>query len=153
MAGLVRDFHADRFCRAGSRAITHAARFDANPSRSPCVPDFKPRHIVERYKALADIERGFRVLKGDIGIAQVRHCLPDRIRAHGLICFLALLLHRVMRQRLKQSQSPYTPTSALRLLSRIQRHRATIGDRSYAGLSKPTAEQLGLFEALKLQAP
>ena len=44
------------------------------------------------YKSLADIERGFRVLKSDIEIAPVFHRLPDRIRAHALIFFLALVL-------------------------------------------------------------
>jgi len=41
------------------------------------------------------------VLKSDIEIAPVHHRLPERIRAHALICFLALVLHRVMRMRLK----------------------------------------------------
>ena len=45
---------------------------------------------------LADIERGFRVLKSDLEIAPVFHRLPDRIRAHALICFLALVMYRVM---------------------------------------------------------
>jgi hypothetical protein len=39
------------------------------------------------------------------------------------------------------------------LLRRIQQHRATIGERSYAGVSKTTPEQLSLFEALALRAP
>ena len=51
----------------------------------------------ERYRALADIERGFRVLKSEIEIAPVYHRLPERIRAHALICFLALVLYRVLR--------------------------------------------------------
>jgi transposase len=93
------------------------------------------------------------VLKSDIEIAPVYHRLPDRIRAHGLICFLALLLHRVMRQRLKASGSPHSPSTALELLRRIQQHRATIGERSYSGLSKTTPEQLSLFEALDLRSP
>ena len=42
--------------------------------------------VVQRYKSLADIERGFRVLKSDIEIGPVHHSLPQRIRAdffHG----------------------------------------------------------------------
>jgi hypothetical protein len=54
--------------------------------------------IAARYKALADIERGFPVLKSEIEIAPVFHRLPNRIRAHALICFLALLLYRVLHQ-------------------------------------------------------
>jgi len=42
---------------------------------------------------LADTERDFRVLKSYIEIAPVHHRLPDRIRAHALICFLALVLY------------------------------------------------------------
>jgi uncharacterized protein (DUF983 family) len=53
--------------------------------------------VVDRYKALADIERGFRVLKSEIEIGPVYHRLPERIRAHAQICFMALILHRVMR--------------------------------------------------------
>ncbi len=47
--------------------------------------------VVQRYKSLADIERGFRVLKSDIEIGPVYHRLPQRIRAHALICFMALI--------------------------------------------------------------
>ena len=39
--------------------------------------------VVQRYKSLADIERGFRVLKSDIEIGPVYHRLPQRIRAHA----------------------------------------------------------------------
>ena len=92
------------------------------------------------------------MLKSDIEIAPVYHRLPERIRAHGLICFLALLLYRVMRQRLKASGSPHSPSTALKLLRRTQQHRATIGKHGYLGVSKTTPEQLSLFEALDLRA-
>jgi len=36
----------------------------------------------------------------------VFHLRPDRIRAHALIYFLALVLYRVLRMRLKDSRSP-----------------------------------------------
>ncbi len=32
------------------------------------VPDLSPQDVVSRYKSLADIERGFKVLKPDIEI-------------------------------------------------------------------------------------
>ncbi len=109
--------------------------------------------IVERYRALADIERGFRVLKSDIQIAPVYHRLPERTRAHALICFLALLLHRVMRQRLYDADSDHSPDKALRTLRRIQRHKVHLGDQTYEGLTKPTAEQLDLFGQLGISVP
>ena len=108
---------------------------------------------VARYKGLADIERGFRVLKSDIEIAPVHHRLPDRIRAHAMICFLALVLYRVMRMRLKAKGNSASPRTALSLLARIQKHTAHAGKRSFHGLSKTTPEQLDLFDALNLPKP
>ena len=67
------------------------------------VADLTSTQIVERYKALADIERGFRVLKSEIEIAPVYHRLAHRIRAYAMICFMALIMYRVMRSRLQQS--------------------------------------------------
>ena len=61
--------------------------------------DLTAPEVIQRYKALADIERGFRVLKSEIEIGPVYHRLPERIRAHAQICFMALILHRVMRAR------------------------------------------------------
>lgn len=68
--------------------------------------DLSAPEIVARYKSLADIERGFRVLKSELEIGPVFHRLPNRIRAHASICFMALIIHQVIRQRLKQSKKP-----------------------------------------------
>jgi hypothetical protein len=56
------------------------------------VLDLTPQEIVSRYKALADIERGFKVLKSEIEIAPVFHRLPERIKAHASLCFMALIV-------------------------------------------------------------
>ena len=69
--------------------------------------------MIKRYKALADIERGFRVLKSEIEIAPVYRRLPERIRAHAMLCFMALILYRIMRQRLKLANSDLSPEKAL----------------------------------------
>jgi transposase len=37
------------------------------------LQDLSAEEVIARYKALADIERGFRVLKSDIEIAPVCH--------------------------------------------------------------------------------
>ena len=61
--------------------------------------------MIQRYKSLADIERGFKVLKSEIEIGPVYRRLPERVRAHASICFMALILHRVMRSRLKAADA------------------------------------------------
>ena len=96
------DLEADRFSWSlDEQAVMRAELFDGNLALLTNTPDLTPAETVKHYKALADIERGFRVLKSDIEIAPVHHRLPDRIRAHALICFLALVLYRVMRMRQK----------------------------------------------------
>ena len=118
------------------------------------VADLKAHEIVARYKSLADIERGFHVLKSEIEIAPVFHRLPDRIRAHASICFMALVLHRVMRQRLRLAGSTLSPEAALRQLRRIQRHQVRIDNATpIAGISTIHTEQADTLAALNVKKP
>jgi len=76
--------------------------------------DLTAAEVVERYKSLADIERGFKVLKSEIEIGPVYHRLPERIRAR------ADLLPRV------------DPASGHAVASAIRQHRAVAGTRTGA---------------------
>ncbi len=51
--------------------------------------------VVLGYKQLFEVERVFRDLKHLIDIRPVYHRLPERIKAHVLLCWLAMLLIRV----------------------------------------------------------
>ena len=157
-AGLTRflkaDLTADRFSwSVNDAAIADAELFDGKLALITNAPDIAPTETVARYKGLADIERGFRVLKSDIEIAPVHHRLPDRIRAHAMICFLALVLYRVMRMRLKAKGHSASPRTALDLLERIQQHVARIGPATKTTLTRQKPEQLDLFNALDLKTP
>lgn len=102
----------------------------------------------------ADIERGFRVLKSEIEIAPVYHRLPQRIRAHTQICFVALVLYRVMRQRLQQANTELSPELALAQLRRIQRHKVRINEaQPLEGVSTISEAQAQVFNALKVSKP
>ena len=148
------NFTADRFSwSVDEAAVAEAQLFDGRLALITNAPDVTPADAVARYKALADIERGFRVLKSDIEIAPVHHRLPDRIRAHALICFRALVLYRVMRMRLKSKGHSTSPRTALDLLERIQQHVARIGPATKTTLTRQQPEQLDLFEALSLRTP
>ena len=150
---LKADLNADTFSfYIDEDAIKDAEQFDGKLLLVTNTT-FKPADVIDRYKALADIERGFRVLKSDIDIAPVYHRLPDRIRAHALICFLALVLNRVTRQRLRDSKSTLSPSRAFATLKQIQQHRATVNQQSVRGISRITPEQADLFKALKVNPP
>jgi hypothetical protein len=62
-----------------------------------------PEEIVAGYKALWRIESAFRTLKHVIDVRPVYHRLDDRIRAHVLLCWLALLLVRVAENETGQT--------------------------------------------------
>jgi transposase len=53
------------------RTLNRARMMDGKLILVSNMPDHTPAEIVNRYKALADIERGFRVLKSEIEIAPV----------------------------------------------------------------------------------
>lgn len=110
--------------------------------------------VITRYKSLADIERGFRTLKSDIEIGPIYHRLPRRIRAHALVCFLALILHRVLRMRLKQARRAESPVRLLEQLRRVhQQTAATPGGHVVHGVTKLAAEQKDLFAAIGVPTP
>jgi len=119
------------------------------------VPDLTPIEVVGRYKSLADIERGFRVLKSEIEIGPVFHRLPDRIRAHASICFMALILYRVMRLRLTAAKTGLSPERALEQLRQIQHHQIRLSQESkpITGISKLADIHNQVFAALNLNKP
>ena len=120
------------------------------------APDFTHEDVVKRYKSLADIERGFRVLKSEIEIeiGPMFHRLPERIHAHASICFMALILYRVMRSRLKDSNTKISPERALDKLRRIQHQVVKVNDlEPIAGLSSINAEHTEILQALTIKKP
>jgi transposase len=113
-----------------------------------------PMEVVARYKSLADIERGFRVLKSELEIGPCYHRLPERIRAHAAICFIALILYRVMRSRLHTANSGLSPERAIMHLQRIQHHSVRInGGKTMTGLSSLNPQQNEVIDALGLEKP
>lgn len=135
-------------------ALERARRADGKLILVTNLPDHTAAQIVSRYKSLADIERGFRVLKSEIEIAPVFHRKPERIKAHALICFIALILYRVLRMRLKAGDSPYSPERLLEIMNKIQYHQVRLHRKQTAsGLSVMTPEQKDLFEVIGLPIP
>ena len=57
------------------------------------------QEVVASYKSLSGVERAFRSLKTvDLQVRPIHHRLPDRVRAHILLCVLAYYVEWHMRQ-------------------------------------------------------
>ena len=157
LANIIRvDLKNERFAyEIDHDALALAELMDGKLLLVTNTPDLSPQGVVDRYKSLADIERGFRVLKSEIEIGPVFHRLPERIKAHAAICFIALILYRVMRQRLSSADAPLSPERALEELQKLQRHQIRINqaDRPVIGISRLSETQDRVFAALRLKKP
>ena len=68
--------------------------------------------------------------------------------------FLALIVYRVMRQRLKLAKSELSPEKALAQLRRIQRHQVRINQAApITGISTINDDQAKVLETLKIKKP
>ena len=66
-------------------------------------PAMSAEDIAAGYKQLLEVERGWRDMKSVLDLRPVYHRLEERIRAHVLLCWLALLLIRVAENRTGQT--------------------------------------------------
>ena len=100
------------------------------------------------YRNLQEAERAFRDLKGRIGLRPVYHRLDERIRAHVLLCFLALLVVRVCETR-----SPTPWPVQRRLLRRLKLVRFRSKDGAFEQRTELDTDQKNLLRALNVAEP
>jgi len=148
--------------RVDTAKITADAKLDGKYLLRTCDPHLSTEDIALGYKQLLEVERGWRDMKQVLDLRPVHHRLEDRIRAHVLLCWLALLLARIVET---QAATPYTsspdtvktpPTTWPRARDELQRlHVATF--TGPAGLFRQTApaspEIRRLHTALGLALP
>jgi len=89
--------------------ITAEARLDGKYLLSTSDPDLSAEDVALGYKNLLEAERGFRDLKSTIELRPVFHRLEPSIRAHLLLCWLALLLIRVAERRTGDDLAAHQP--------------------------------------------
>jgi Transposase DDE domain len=75
------------------------ARLDGKFLLSTSDPNLSAEDVALGYKNLLEAERAFRDLKTTLELRPIYHRLEHRIRAHVLLCWLALLLIRVAERQ------------------------------------------------------
>jgi hypothetical protein len=107
-----------------------------------------PDDLAAAYKQLLAVERGWRDFKGALGLRPVFHHREDRIRAHIQLCWLALLLLRVV-----ENATGDTWRNARRELDRM--HLVTLATNAgqVAQRTTTTPGQQTLLRALDLPEP
>ncbi|WP_213453265.1 IS1634 family transposase [Rhizomonospora bruguierae] len=81
--------------RVDAAAVKAEQRLDGKYLLRCSDPKLSAEDIALGYKQLLEVERGWRDMKTTLDLRPVYHRREDRIRAHILLCWLALLLIRV----------------------------------------------------------
>jgi len=81
--------------RVDQAAVKTESNLDGKYLLRTSDPHLSAEDIALGYKQLFEVERGWRTLKTTLELRPVYHRLEERIRAHVILCWLALLLVRV----------------------------------------------------------
>jgi hypothetical protein len=82
--------------RVDAAAIKREQHLDAKWLLRTSDTTLTAEDLAAAYKHLLAVERGWRDMKGALGLRPIFHHREDRIRAHVQLCWLALLLIRVV---------------------------------------------------------
>jgi transposase len=104
--------------------------------------------IVLGYKQLQDIERGFRTLKCELELRPIYHRKSDRLRAHVLICWLALLLIRIA-----ENETGMTWFNIRRMLKAINLTSIRLPEGVIHQSTELIAEQTKVFRSCRVKTP
>jgi transposase len=123
-------------------------RLDGKYLLSSSDPDLTAEEIALGYKNLQEAERSFRDLKTTLELRPVFHRLEHRIRAHIVVCWLALLLIRIAERTTGQSWR--------RIATELQRlHQVTLQGPAGAvqQTTRLTDAQRAILTALEITPP
>ncbi|MGH3682437.1 MAG: IS1634 family transposase [Natronosporangium sp.] len=128
--------------------VKQEARLDGKYLIATSDPHISAEDTALGYKNLLEAERGFRDLKSTLDLRPVFHRLEHRIRAHVLLCWLALLLIRVAERR--------TGATWRRIATELARVHAVAltGSAGTAVHTTPlTTTQAGIYRDCQVPAP
>jgi len=134
--------------RLDRAAIKREARLDGKWLLRTSDGSLSAADLAAAYRQLYQVERGWRDMKGALKLRPVFHHREDRIRAHVQLCWLALLLIRVVENA--------TGESWRCLREELERlHLVTLesAEGRVVRRSRTTAGQRRIFKALELPEP
>ncbi len=128
--------------------IAAEERLDGKYLLTTSDPSLSAEDVAFGYKQLQEAERSFRDLKGTPLLRPVFHSKDDRIRAHVLICFLALVL-----VRLAETRTGETWRTIRAELSQIRQGHFHSADGDFTQTSELTTRQRDLHADLGVPEP
>jgi transposase len=123
-------------------------RLDGKYLLTTSDPSLSAEDVTLGYKQLLEAERSFRDLKGTLALRPVFHRKNERIQAHVLICFLALVIIRVAETRTDD-----TWRTVRAELGQIRQGHFRSRDGEFTQTTELTARQRELHNALEIPEP
>ena len=134
--------------RIDAAAIKRESHLDGKWLLRTSDSTLTPEDLAAAYKQLLQVERGWRDMKGALGLRPVFHYREDRIRAHVQLCWLALLLLRVV-----ENATGDTWRNVRHELDRMHLVTLATADGQVAQRSATTPGQKTILAALELPEP
>ena len=134
--------------RVDAAAVKREAHLDGKWLLRTSDTTLTPDDLAAAYKQLLQVERGWRDMKGALGLRPVFHHREDRIRGHVQLCWLALLLLRVV-----ENATDDTWRNVRHELDRIHLVTLSTPDGQVAQRTALTTRQRNILTALKLPEP
>jgi hypothetical protein len=134
--------------RVDQAAVAAQAKLDGKYLPRTADPHLSAEDIAVGYKQLLAIEKAWRDMKQIIDLRPVYHRLEDRIRAHVLLCWLALLLIRIIENRTGSTWRHLRPE-----LQRLHVGSFTGPAGAYRQTTTPTDQVKAVLAALDLPTP
>jgi hypothetical protein len=144
---LVRRLGDGRF-RIDKAAIAREEKLDGKWLLRTSDDSLTPTDLALAYKQLLEVERGWRDMKGSLGLRPVFHHREDRIRSHIQLCWLGLLLMRVIENGTRD-----TWRNVRHELDRMHLVTMETTEGRVAQRSTTTAGQAAILRALDIDEP
>jgi len=134
--------------RIDKATVKAETNFDGKYLLRSSDPHLSAEDIALGYKQLLQVERGWRDLKQVIDLRPVYHRLEERIRAHVVLCWLALLLVRIV-----ETTTGATWRSLTAELNRLQVITFTGPQGTFRQRTELTKPQRDIYATLQLDPP
>jgi hypothetical protein len=134
--------------RVDRAAVRDEERLDGKFLLRTSDPTLSAEDIALGYKQLLEVERGWRDMKSTLELRPVFHRLEHRIRAHVVLCWLALLLIRIA-----ETAAGDTWPNLRHELDRMHLGTFTGAAGTVRRRTATTTAQAGILRALDLAEP
>ena len=135
-------FHIDKL------AIAKEAKLDGKWLLRTSDQSLSAADLALAYKQLLEVERGWRDMKGSLGLRPVFHHQQDRIRSHIQLCWLGLLLIREI-----ENGTGDTWRNVRNELERMQLVTMETKDGRFSQRTTITPRQAEILRDLKIKEP